>query len=127
MTSVLFVALGGAFGATLRYTLSGLVNRYFEGSFPAGTLGVNLMGCLAVGLLWEPLSHTAISPHIRTFFLIGILGAFTTFSTYGIESVNLLRTGEVRLALLNLFLSNVLGIGFVLVGLGISRLAGNAL
>lgn len=126
MASVFFVALGGAFGAVLRYLLSGLVSRYVESAFPAGTLGVNLVGCLAVGLLWEPLAHTALSPHVRTFFLIGVLGAFTTFSTYGIESVNLLRAGELRLALLNLLLSNVLGIAFVLLGLGISRLAGSS-
>ncbi len=123
---MLFVALGGAFGATLRYLLSGFINRYFETSFPTGTLGVNLIGCFAVGLLWEPLAHTALSPQIRTFFLIGVLGAFTTFSTYGIESVNLVRAGELRLALVNLILSNVLGIAFVLLGLGISRLASSA-
>ena len=127
MTSVLIVALGGAFGATMRYLLSGVINRYFETSFPAGTLGVNIIGCLAVGLLWEPLAHSALSPHFRTFFLIGVLGAFTTFSTYGIESVNLARAGELRLALLNLLLSNVLGIAFVLLGLGISRLASDAM
>ena len=107
--------------------LSGIINRYFESAFPAGTLGVNLIGCLAVGLLWEPLAQTSLSPHVRTFFLIGVLGAFTTFSTYGIESVNLLRDGEPRLALLNLFLSNVLGIAFVLLGLGISRIASEAI
>ena len=126
MTSVFFVALGGAFGATLRYLLSGTIGRYVESAFPAGTLGVNLLGCLAVGILWEPLAHTSLSPHVRTFFLIGVLGAFTTFSTYGIESVNLIRDGAVRLALLNLFLSNVLGIIFVLLGLAISRLAASA-
>lgn len=126
MASLLLVALGGAFGATLRYLLSGLISRYFESAFPAGTLGVNLLGCFAVGLLWEPLAHTALSPHVRTFFLIGVLGAFTTFSTYGIESVNLMRESELRLALLNLLLSNVLGIALVLLGIGISRLASNA-
>lgn len=126
MASLALVALGGAFGAMLRYLLAGLVSRYFESAFPAGTLSVNLLGCFAVGLLWEPLAHTAVSPHVRTFFLIGVLGAFTTFSTYGIESVNLLREGALRLALLNLLLSNVLGIALVLIGLGISRLASSA-
>ena len=126
MASLLLVALGGACGAILRFLLSGLINRYFESAFPAGTLGVNLIGCFVVGLLWEPLAHTALSPHARTFFLIGVLGAFTTFSTYGIESVNLIRDGELRLALLNLFLSNVLGIALVLLGLAISRLASSA-
>lgn len=126
MASLALVALGGAFGATLRYLLAGLVSRFFESAFPAGTLGVNLLGCFAVGLLWEPLAHTAVSPHVRTFFLIGVLGAFTTFSTFGIESVNLLREGALRLALLNLLLSNVLGIALVLIGLGISRLASSA-
>lgn len=127
MASLLLVALGGAFGAALRYLLSGLISRSFESAFPAGTLGVNLLGCFAVGLLWEPLAHTALSPHARTFFLIGVLGAFTTFSTYGIESVNLLRAGDLRLALLNLVLSNVLGIAFVLLGLAASRLASGIL
>lgn len=126
MANVLLIALGGAFGAGLRYLLTTLISRHVDSIFPAGTLGVNLLGCLAVGLLWEPIAHTAISPQVRAFFLIGVLGAFTTFSTYGIESVNLLRAGELRLALLNLLLSNVLGIACVLLGLGISRLAANA-
>ena len=126
MTAVFFVALGGAIGAALRYLLSGLIGRYVESAFPAGTLGANLIGCLAVGLLWEPLANTALAPHARTFILIGVLGAFTTFSTYGIESVNLLRAGELRLALLNLFLSNALGIAGVLLGLGVSRFLQNA-
>lgn len=126
MSGVFFVALGGAIGATLRYLLSAAIGRYVESVFPAGTLGVNLLGCFAVGLLWEPLAQTALSPHVRTFLLIGVLGAFTTFSTYGIESVNLIREGELRLALLNLFLSNVLGIAFVLLGLGMSRLVQSA-
>ncbi len=125
MTSVFFVALGGAFGATLRYLLSGLISRYVESAFPAGTLGVNLLGCLAVGLLWEPLAQTSLPPHARTFFLVGVLGAFTTFSTFGIESVNLLRAGELRLVFFNLLLSNVLGITLVLLGLGLSRLVYN--
>ncbi len=126
MANVLFIALGGAFGAGLRYVLSAFIGRHFDSIFPAGTLGVNLLGCLAVGLLWEPITQTTALPHARAFFLIGVLGAFTTFSTYGIESVNLVRAGEIRLALLNLLLSNVLGICCVLLGLGISRLAVSA-
>jgi len=116
-----YIGFGGAIGALCRYGLSGVIPRFWGGVFPWGTLGVNLVGCFLIGLLWEFCTRFAIGPALRSFIFIGFLGAFTTFSTFGLESLNLLKAGEVRLAFLNIFLSN--GLGLVLVFAGIEAAA----
>ncbi len=121
MFKILIIALGGAIGATLRYGLSGIVYRYMDGVFPWGTLAVNLVGCFAIGFIWQLFEITTTSPNTRAFILIGILGAFTTFSTFGIESFALFREGEFRLAALNIILSNLLGILLVYLGFVTTR------
>ncbi|NQT72581.1 MAG: fluoride efflux transporter CrcB [Chloroflexi bacterium] len=117
----LYIALGGAIGALLRYAISGLPHRYFESVFPWGTLTVNLLGSFAIGFLWGAFERTTVSPNLKTFLFIGILGAFTTFSTYSIESINLLRDGEIKLALTNILISNVACIVLCFVGFISSR------
>lgn len=102
-----YIAFGGAIGALLRYAISGLPHRYFESIFPWGTLTVNLLGAFAIGFLWGAFERTTVSPSLKTFLFIGILGAFTTFSTYSLESINLLRDGEIKLALTNILVSNI--------------------
>ena len=118
------VAFGGALGSVLRYGLSGAVHRFTGGVFPWGTLAVNLAGSFLIGFLWETFERGVVSPTVRTFIFIGILGAFTTFSTYTLENINLLRDGEVRLAALNVVVSNVLGIALVMAGFWASRFIG---
>jgi CrcB protein len=121
MIKVLLVALGGAMGALLRYAMSGFTSRYLDGVFPCGTLMVNLVGCFVIGFLWQLFEMVVVSPNVRTFILIGILGAFTTFSTYGLESFNLIREGEFGFAVLNVLMSNVVGIMLVFCGFVVSR------
>lgn len=82
---------------------------------------VNLVGSFLIGLLWALSERVIMPPHLRTFLFIGVLGAFTTFSTYSLETAHLLREGEFGLALWNLMLSNGLGIILVLVGFTASR------
>ena len=115
------LALGGALGTILRYLVSGAVHKYISNIFPWGTLVVNLLGSLVIGILWELSSQEIISPPMKIFIFIGILGGFTTFSTYCLENFNLLRDGELPWALMNIFLSNFLGIGLVFVGAALSR------
>jgi len=116
MSKLSFIAIGGAIGALLRYALSGVAYKYLGSGFPWGTLCVNLIGAFAIGILWGLSEKTAISSDFRTFAFIGILGSFTTFSTYGLETFNLFRDGEIKLALANVLVTNVLGIALVISG-----------
>jgi CrcB protein len=120
--NVLAVALGGGIGSAARYALSGAVARLSGSSFPYGTLCVNLLGCFAIGFLWECLDRGAAPPVWRVFLMIGCLGGFTTFSTFGIETFHLLRGAEWRHAALNLAISNAAGIALVFLGAAAFRL-----
>ncbi len=118
MNKFLLVGLGGFLGSILRYWLSGLVQESFRNVlFPVGTLVVNVLGCLAIGILAELAeSRGIISTETRLFAMTGILGGFTTFSTFSNESFGLLRDGQNWAAGLNLFLSLALGLGAVWLG-----------
>lgn len=121
MTKFILLAAGGAIGTLLRYSLSGLTYKVIDGIFPWGTLFVNLSGSLAIGLLWGFFEIENLSPNMRNFIFVGILGGFTTFSTFTLESFNLLRDGEIKLALSNLFISNIFGIVLVFAGFLLSK------
>ncbi len=121
MSKLLFIAIGGASGAILRYTVSGLTYKYLDGMLPWGTLMVNLIGCFLIGFLWQLFEVVTSSSNVRAFIFIGILGAFTTFSTYGLETFNLFKEGETKYALLNIAASNLAGIAFVFAGIFASR------
>jgi CrcB protein len=82
---------------------------------------VNLVSAFAVGFLWELFERWVVSPNIRVFVFIGILGGFSTFSTYAMETINLAREGETALALSNIVISNVLGLILVYFGLIAAR------
>ncbi len=121
MSKLILLATGGAIGTVLRYSLSGLTYRMFNGIFPWGTLFVNLMGSFAIGLLWGFFEVENLSSNLRSFLFIGILGGFTTFSTFALESFNLFRDGEIKLALSNLMLSNFFGVVLVFAGFLLSK------
>jgi len=106
---LLMIGIGGGLGALARYGLAGLVQR--GPGFPWGTLAANAIGCFLIGLLFDRVSADA-----RPFVVIGVLGGFTTFSAFGHETVELLRGGQLGLALANVGLSVVLGLGAVLLG-----------
>ena len=116
MSTLIAVAVGGAIGASLRFLVSGAAYNRFGADFPIGTLLVNLIGCFLIGFLSRYFEDVVVSPKARMLILTGGLGAFTTFSTYGLETVNLWRDGEMKLALLDIFANNVLGILFVIIG-----------
>ncbi len=121
MTKILSLVIGGAIGALLRYFVSGLTHRYVEGVFPLGTLVVNLIGSFVIGFVWGLFEVENLSPVLRTFIFIGILGSFTTMSTFTLESFNLIRDGEVKYALANILANNVLGILLVFIGFSMAR------
>lgn len=122
MTQVLAIAAGGAAGAVLRYWTSTGVHRLTGAGFPYGTLIVNVLGSLLIGLLYVLLvERLALGAHWRAALLIGVLGAFTTFSTFSIETLNLLEQGEQLKATLNIMLSVVLCLGAAWMGLNLGR------
>ena len=116
MTKILLILAGGAIGTLTRYGISGLTHRFVEGVFPWGTLMVNLTGALIIGFIWGLWETERISSNVRTFVFIGILGGYTTFSSYALETLNLFREGETKLALLNILASNILGLLLVILG-----------
>jgi CrcB protein len=115
------ILVGGGLGSLARYGMSGFAQQRIHSIFPLGTLSVNLAGSLLIGLLWGLAENSTLSPNARTFLFVGLLGGFTTFSSYSIETLSLLRDGEVKLAFLNLFLNNILGIALAFGGLLLAR------
>ena len=106
MTTVLAIAAGGAGGALLRYWCSQGIHALLGRGFPYGTLTVNVAGSLLMGFLFVLLNERQfVAPEWRAFLLIGLLGAFTTFSAFSIETLNLLEQGEVLKAGLNIVFS----------------------
>ncbi len=121
MVHVLAVALGGAAGAVGRYALSYLVNQAGGAVFPWGTLTVNLLGSFLLGFLTGLTAESFVSSRARALLGIGFLGSFTTFSTFAVESLNLLRKGEWVAALSNLAVTNIAGVVAAFSGLLVSR------
>ncbi len=119
MQDILIVGLGGFLGSIGRYLLSSLVlHLTIPTRFPFSTLAVNVLGCLIIGLLAGFTERQpAFSPQARLFLFTGLLGGFTTFSAFGLETMNLLRRGDIGLAMLYAGGSVVLGI--TAVGLGL--------
>ncbi len=118
MQNLLLIGLGGFMGALLRYGVSGFIQSWSKSiNFPYGTLVVNLLGCLLIGILSQVGEvRGVISPEARYFIFIGLLGAFTTFSTFGNDTVSLFRDGENLLSYINIGLHLVLGLSAVWLG-----------
>jgi CrcB protein len=127
MLRILLVGLAGLAGTLCRYWLSGAASWRYGEAFPAGTLAVNLLGCFAAGLLFHLMQERqAFSETARAAVFVGLLGGFTTFSSYGLQTFTLLREGRVGFAALNVVASNVLGLLLVWVGYAAGKLLGGA-
>lgn len=124
MLNYLWVGFGGAFGSVLRFWLSGLIFRHFADAFPLGTLVINVSGSFLIGLLvvlTGPDGRVAISPAMRDGLLIGILGGYTTFSSFSLQTLNLARAGDWTRAGLNVVLSVVVCLLAVWLGHALGR------
>ncbi|MDW7709434.1 MAG: fluoride efflux transporter CrcB [Deferrisomatales bacterium] len=121
MGNLLALVLGAAIGAWGRYALAGWVSRAAETAFPWGTLVVNLAGCLAIGLTWGLGERLLWPPAFRVFLFVGVLGSFTTFSTFGLETLHLLRAAEYGRAAWYVLGSNLGGLGLVWLGMAVTR------
>jgi len=112
------VGSGGFLGALARYGLSGLVHRQMPlSTFPYGTLAVNLLGCLAIGVIAGLAeSRQLFGPEFRLFALIGVLGGFTTFSTFAYETFAMIRDDEYLRATANAGVHVILGLALVWLG-----------
>ena len=122
MQKTIFIAVAGLLGTLVRYWLSGVVARQYGETFPWGTMAVNLVGCFLAGAVFYLADERfLLSPTLRTIILIGFLGGLTTFSSYGLQTFTLLRDGELAIAMLNVVLSNVLGLLMVWTGYVVCR------
>jgi fluoride exporter len=118
----LAVAAGGALGSLLRFWMSSGIYAVLGRGFPYGTLAVNVVGCLAMGLLYVLLlERMALAPEWRAALLIGLLGGFTTFSTFTMETFNLMENGETLKAGLNVLLSVITCVAATWVGVVVAR------
>jgi len=121
MPTIIAIAIGGSFGALARFFLGRFVQNAAGTSFPMGTLVINLTGAFVIGFILELAERTMMGPVLRSFITIGFLGAYTTFSTYGYETVALLRDRELVAALLNVGVSTVGGLFLVVLGMYVAR------
>jgi len=121
MKEIVFVGVGGFIGASLRYIASTWFSQFSRFGFPLGTFAVNFIGCTLMGIfVGLGLGKTATLP-LREFAAIGILGGFTTFSAFGLESFELLKPGQFAMTLIYIIGSMVLGLSGIGLGIFITR------
>ncbi|GHT00349.1 hypothetical protein FACS1894139_02840 [Planctomycetales bacterium] len=118
---LLLIALGGALGSVARFLVTRAVNSYLVPTLPLGTLVVNVAGSFVIGLWCGRFENFTAPPTWRLFVTVGFLGGFTTFSTYALETVQLLLTGDGKTAAINLLAQNLLGLAAAVGGIFLGR------
>ena len=121
MLKFVLLLVGGALVSLSRYLVSGITHKYISGTFPWGTLMVNATGALIIGICWGLFELKDISPQTRMFVFIGFLGGYTTFSTFALETMNLVRDGDIKRAAFNMLANNLLAIVLVFAGYFLSK------
>lgn len=118
MNAIFWIGVAGLCGTLIRYVISTAIDHRVAPPFPAGTLVVNLAGCFLAGLVYARLQSSGASdPLWQAVILTGFLGGLTTFSAYGLQITNLLRSGELWTAVSYMTASNAVGLAFVWLGL----------
>ncbi len=118
---ILAVAAGGSIGAVLRYLIFILNDKTNTNTFPWATLAVNLIGSFLIGLLWGVFDKFYVSPGLRLFLFVGILGSFTTFSAFAFDVFSLSKDGSFKYLIIYILTTNIIGISLAFVGYYISR------
>lgn len=123
MLNLILIALGSAFGGVFRYLLSVRMLTWLGHEFPYGTLVVNMVGCLLIGLLFALFLErfAEMAGHLRALFIIGFLGGFTTFSSFSFETIQLIENGELLKSFLNVFLSVIICLSLTWLGILLGR------
>jgi CrcB protein len=124
MARFFLICLGGAIGSGARYLFSTAMTRAF-GNFPFGTMGVNVIGSFFASVVMVlALEKSAISPDLRFFLVTGVLGGFTTYSSFNYETLHLAQSGAAALAVINVAVTVVACLAAGLAGIWVARLAG---
>lgn len=123
MNLILLVAGGGAIGSVLRYLMATAIQRFTAGNFPYGTVCVNILGCFVIGLLYIWLIERAPDPRLglRALLMVGVMGGFTTFSSFSLETIGLLMQGAYMNAVLNVVSSVALCLLGTTLGMYLAR------
>ena len=117
MQNIIIVGIGGFIGSILRYLASYLINSKINSILPFGTLSVNIIGCFAIGTLWGYVDTLeTFNQSLRLFLFVGILGGFTTFSSFGYETIIMLKQGHFFFSLINISIHLIAGLGAVMLG-----------
>lgn len=118
----LMIALGGSAGALTRFVVSSFINNLVSASFPFGTLFLNVTGSFIIGFLFQVYQSVLVADEIKMFLTVGFLGSYTTFSTYSLETLNLLLAHEYKSAILSVSVSNILAVSMSLLGMAAARI-----
>lgn len=122
MRILLLIGTGSFIGGVLRYALSQFIQTKFLSAFPFGTLGVNILGCFAIGIVFALSEKTNMSPEMRLFLATGICGGFTTFSAFSNETFSLMRDGQLFYASAYITTSVLFGVFATFIGYSILKL-----
>lgn len=112
-----YIAIGGALGALSRSGIAIVAQKMNSNHFHLGTMFVNLVGAFLIGIIWQLSTKFTFHSSFKPFLLVGFLGAFTTFSSFALEGIRLLQTGQYRMAIFNLLFQNIFGLLAVIAGI----------
>jgi CrcB protein len=125
LQKIIFVGIGGGIGAVIRYLVTIQSTKMINSDFPLGTLIVNVVGGFLIGMIAElSISTDLISPELKLFLTTGIMGGLTTFSTFSLETINLISSGRYFFGIANIFLNLSLSLGGVVLAKSLCKLFG---